>query len=299
MRRFRNIPPLQYLVGFEAAARLGGFSRAASELGLSQSAVSHEMRLLEDRIGQPLFMRKGRSVHLTDAGRDYQRSVMKSLALLEEGHRRLAPFRKAGSVVIYAPRDFTARWLMPRLWRLRQEIPGCEPWIDTSGSKVDFIEIEASIAILRDAAPPANLECLTLFPDSLTPVAAPARATALRAPADVLNGALIHHERAEGWSDWFQLAGVDGGNLTAGLDFSDSDFALAAAELGLGTALGCPQLVSGSVAAGQLCQPFSQTLDTGQWWLATSTVKELSDPVTAKVWQWLKDEAGAIKRHGQ
>ena len=67
MRRFRNIPPLQYLLGFEAAARLESFSKAAEELGLSASAISHEMRLLEERLGQPLFIRKGRAIWLTDA----------------------------------------------------------------------------------------------------------------------------------------------------------------------------------------------------------------------------------------
>ena len=105
MRQFRNIPPLQYLLGFEAAARLGSFGRAAEELGLTQSAISHQMRLLEGRLGQPLFMRDGRKVRLTDAGRDYQRTVARSLAQLEDGCRHLDAFRKPGSVVIYAPRD--------------------------------------------------------------------------------------------------------------------------------------------------------------------------------------------------
>ena len=99
MRRFRNIPPLQYLLGFEAAARLESFSKAADELGLSASAISHEIRLLEERLGQPLFIRQGRAIWLTDAGRDYQRTVMQSLDQLEGGFRRLEPYRKPGSVV--------------------------------------------------------------------------------------------------------------------------------------------------------------------------------------------------------
>ena len=78
-------------MGFEAAARLESFSKAAEELGLSQSAVSHEMRLLEGRVGQPLFIRQGRTVRLTDAGRDYHRSVARSLEQLETGYRRLIP----------------------------------------------------------------------------------------------------------------------------------------------------------------------------------------------------------------
>ncbi len=105
MRRYRNVPPLQFLQGFEAAARLGNFSKAAEELGLSQSAVSHQMRLLEERLGQPLFLRVGRHVRLTDAGRDYSRTVTRALAELDTGYRRLEPYRKPRSVVIYAPRE--------------------------------------------------------------------------------------------------------------------------------------------------------------------------------------------------
>ena len=106
MRRYRNVPPLQFLLGFEAAARLGSFSKAAAELGLSQSAVSHEMRLLEERIGQPLFLRVGRSIQLTDAGHVYQRTVREALNDLDAAQQRLEPFRRKSSVVIYAPRDF-------------------------------------------------------------------------------------------------------------------------------------------------------------------------------------------------
>ncbi|MGH6931649.1 MAG: LysR family transcriptional regulator, partial [Dongiaceae bacterium] len=144
MRRFRNVPPLQYLLGFEAAARLGGFSAAAAELGLTQSAVSHQMHLLEKRLGQPLFLRVGRTVRLTDAGRDYQRTVSIALQQLETGYRKLAPYRKPGSVVIYAPRDFTNRWLLPRLADLRKACAGCDPWIDTSGKTINFSEMEVS-----------------------------------------------------------------------------------------------------------------------------------------------------------
>jgi LysR family transcriptional regulator, glycine cleavage system transcriptional activator len=205
MRRFRNIPPLQYLMGFEAAARLESFSRAADELGISQSAVSHEMRLLEQRVGQPLFLRQGRSIRLTDAGRDYQRSVAKSLEQLEAGYRRLEPFRKPGSVVIYTPHDFAARWLLPKLGKLRKAVPLCDPWIDTSGVNVDFDEMEASIAIVRAREIASNLVAQTLFADSLVPVASP---TLIKRPiknsVDLSHFPLIHDERSEGWNEWFE-----------------------------------------------------------------------------------------------
>ena len=292
MRRYKNVPPLQFLHGFEAAARLGSFSLAAAELGLSQSAVSHQIRLLEDRIGQPLFRRVGRTVLLTDAGRDYQRSVRRSLDLLEEGYKRLAPFRKTGSVVIYSPRDFASRWLLPRLGELRTACPDCDPWIDTSGAAVDFEEMEVSVAIVYGPAPPDGLHSVCLLNDSRVPVAAPGLVgrRSLKAK-DLLATGLLHDERAVGWNDWFQLADPSAGDATAGIDFSDSDLALAAAEAGLGVALASLPLAAASIAARGLVVPVDVHLDPASAWYAVSTGQELADPSTARVWKWLEGQA--------
>ena len=198
MRRFRNIPPLQYLLGFEAAARLESFSKAADELGLSASAISHEMRLLEERFGQPLFIRQGRAIRLTDAGRDYQRTVMQSLEQLEGGFRRLEPYRKPGSVVIYCESDFASRWLLPRLDDLKRAVPGCEPWVDTSGKAIDFESLEVSIAIVRGRLATSNAPTQDLFEDILVPVASPSLLSkALQKPEHLLKHRLIHDERPE------------------------------------------------------------------------------------------------------
>ncbi len=292
MRRFRNVPPLQYLLGFEAAARLGSFGRAADELGLTQSAISHQMRLLEERIGQPLFLRHGRTIRLTDAGRDYQRSVGKSLDQLEGGYRRLAPYRKPGSVIVYAPRDFAARWFMPRLHQLRHAVPKCDPWIDTSGIAVDFDDMEVSIAIVRERDADEARHSQMLVRDVLAPVISPRLLPGpLNDPAELLNFTLIHDERTEGWGDWFEQAGIESGDISAGLDFSDSDFALTAAELGLGVALASLPLATDAIAAGRLVRPVTEALETGQSWFASTTAKELADPITKDVWNWLASEA--------
>ena len=292
MRRFRNIPPLQYLLGFEAAARLGSFRLASEELGLSQSAISHEMRLLEERIGQPLFIRNGRSFQLTDAGRDYQRTVATALDQMERGYHRLAPFRKPGSVIIYAPRDFAARWLLPKLKDLRAAVPQCDPWIDTSGVAVDFENMEVSFAISRVRSMVEGSHTALLVPDVLAPVVSPKLAPKpIKTPADLLKHTLLHDERSEQWRDWFEMAGVTTGDISAGLDFSDSDFALAAAELGLGVALASLPLAHDAIAAGRLIQPLPQVLKTEQSWVISTTAKELNDSVTLAVWNWFKNGA--------
>ena len=294
MKRFRNIPPLQYLLGFEAAARLESFSKAAEELGLSQSAISHEMRLLEARVGQPLFIRQGRSIRLTDAGRDYQRSVARSLEQLEAGYRRLEPFRKPGSVVIYTQNNFAARWLLPRLSHLQATVPLCEPWIDTSGAEIDFEEMELSIAIVqaREIAP--HLISHLLFADVLIPVAAPSLIkNHPRTPTDLTKYPLIHDEQPEGWNEWFESAGVALEETSTGLDFSDSELALQAAIEGYGIALASQPLVQKLLLDKKLVQISVESVQTGRNWFAVSTAKELLEPITLDVWRWLKSTANA------
>jgi LysR family transcriptional regulator, glycine cleavage system transcriptional activator len=292
MRRYRNVPPLQFLHGFEAAARLGSFSLAAAEMGLSQSAVSHQIRLLEDRIGQPLFRRAGRTVLLTDAGRDYQRSVRRSLDLLEDGYKRLAPFRKPGSVVIYTPRDFASRWLLPKLADLRASCPDCDPWIDTSGATADFDEMEVSVALLYAAVPPEGRHSIRLLHDIRVPVASPDLVGRRRLkPSDLLANGLLHDERAVGWNDWFQSADCSVGDVAAGIDFSDSDLALSAAEAGLGVALASLPLASASIASRRLVVPVDVRLDPACAWYAVTTDQELADPSTVRVWNWLEGKA--------
>ena len=287
MVKFRHIPPTQFLKGFEAAARLESFSRAAEEVGLTQSAISHQMRLLEGQVGQPLFLRIGREVRLTDAGREYHRTVRRCLELMEEGYRRLEPYRKPGSVVIYAPQDLARRWLLPRLPSLKRAAPACEPWLDTSGTPVDFETMEVDIAIIHAPEPPVGCESLLIAHDRLSPVAAPALAGLLRQPADLLDAPLIHEEGPVGWADWLVEAGVDAGPVWKGMNVSDGDIALAAAELGQGVALASLFLAGAAIAAGALAQPFAKSTASGRSWYAISTERRLKDEDVRDTWRWL------------
>ena len=263
---------------FHAVADVGSLTHAGETLRLSQSAISHEMRLLEERLGQPLFLRHGRTIKLTDAGRDYQRTVLQSLEQLEGGYQRLEPYRKPGSVVIYCEADFASRWLLPRLADLKRQVPSCEPWIDTSGKIVDFESLEVSIAITRSRASDQQRPSQFLFDDVLVPVASnKSRLRRFRKPSDILKHALIHDERPEGWHEWFENAGVTAEDLSAGLDFNDREMALRAAELGFGVALCTKQLVSGS---GSLAEVSPIALATGHVWQAQSTATELADKIT-------------------
>ncbi|MDQ3143878.1 MAG: LysR family transcriptional regulator, partial [Pseudomonadota bacterium] len=132
-----RLPPLKSLEGFDAAARLGSFAAAADELGLSHSAISHQIRALERALDQDLFRRVYRQVVLTDAGRDFHRTVRQMLKALRDGVDRLAPYRKPNSVILYCDHAFADGWLMPRLSDLIAKLPQVDLWLDSRGSTVD------------------------------------------------------------------------------------------------------------------------------------------------------------------
>lgn len=288
MRRYRTIPPLQFLLGFEAAARLGSFTKAAQELGLSQSAVSHEMRLLEDRIGQPLFLRVGRSVQLTDAGHVYQRVVREALNDLDAAQQKLEPFRRQSSVVIYAPRDFGRLWLVPRLSDLLQSCPQVQPWLDTSGANVDFSSMEVSIGVVYAREPPVDLLFMKLADDRRVPLTAPVDGNTGELALDALAATpLIHDEKLPGWQQFFESHGHAAPLANSALDFSDSDAALAAAEAGLGIVLGSETLAGEAIAAHRLNKVCPLYIDTHYSWYAVTSEQELTNPFTKLVWTWL------------
>ena len=292
MRRYRNVPPLQFLLGFEAAARLGSFSKAAIELGLSQSAVSHEIRLLEERIGQPLFLRVGRSVQLTDAGRVYQRSVREALDGLDGAQAKLEPFRRPTSVVIYTPRDFGRLWLMPRLGLLQKACPDVEPWLDTSGASIDFASMEISIGIIYADAAPADLLSIHLVSDIRVPMASPTFANNKDYDLGQLSKqTLIHEENSPDWADFFEAHEHKMGLSLGTLTLSDSDMALHAAVYGHGIVLGSVSLATTFIASDALIPVSALYFNTGRSWYAVTTARELANHHTASVWHWLEQTA--------
>lgn len=132
MSTYRGLPPLTTLIGFEAAARLGSFSRAAEELNITQSAISHQVRVLEDHLGQPLFRRIGRRIELVDAGADFLITAQTALEELRHGVRRLNAYSKPGSVIILMPAALATGWFLPRLADLRASHPWVDPWVHSA-----------------------------------------------------------------------------------------------------------------------------------------------------------------------
>jgi len=203
---------LSTLRGFEAAARLASFALAANELHLSHSAVSHQIKLLEEELGQPMFRRVGRSVVLTDAGKDFARTVREILQRLEDGVARLAPYQKPSGVILYTTMAFARGFILRRMSQFRAELPDVDLWLDSSERKVDFATDEVDILITHagGVAAQGTIDA-HLMEDKLVPVAAPSLVSRMRGsstgPASIVGWPLLHDEGEITWREWFAQIG--------------------------------------------------------------------------------------------
>ncbi|MGY3948343.1 LysR family transcriptional regulator [Aeromonas allosaccharophila] len=257
---FKQWPPLNVLRGFEAAARLGSFHQAAQELHLTQSAISQQIRSLEELLGQPLFHRQGRSVALTDAGQDLLETTQSVLLQLAMGIQRLEQYRKPNQLVLNTSTAIARHWLLPRLGEFHRLHPDIDLWLFTSDEEPDMAEQTVDLALRWDLAPQAECRHQHMVADRLLPVAT---ATVLSRPAE--ERTTLHGERALDWHHWTLKGGEDLQLQTRGLNFSDPGLLLEAASAGLGVAL-VSELLSRPVRQqGQLLPLSSRRVKGPQW----------------------------------
>jgi LysR family glycine cleavage system transcriptional activator len=233
---------LSTLRGFEAAARLASFALAADELHLSHSAVSHQIKRLEGELGQPLFRRVGRSVVLTDAGKDFARTVREILRRLEDGVVRLAPYQKPSGVILYTTVSFARGFIRQRMAQFRAELPDVDLWLDTSERTVDFTTDEVDILITYTGGVAAHGTIdAHLLEDERVPVAAPSLIKTMGGEsgiaASIVGWPLLHDESEVSWRQWFSQVGHSDVDAISGLNFSDHALMIDAAADGHGVAL--------------------------------------------------------------
>ena len=264
---FNRLPPLSALRGFEAAARLNSFSKASSELFMTQSAISHQVKLLEEYFGQPLFKRVNRTVEVTDAGIDFLKTTQLVLSQLQKGTIRLEFFNKAAVVLTTTP-AFASKWLMRRLPEFKQNNPEIDAWIYTKYSQEELENAEVDFAIWLGTGDWPNTQCIKLYDDEVTPLYAPGmlkEGQSIESPQDLAKYPLIHVEqveRREDWNAWLTQAGVTDIESVVGYNFNDSSLALDCALAGQGVVLGSTLLAQDLIASGQLIRPFETGLAT-------------------------------------
>ena len=256
---FRELPPLHALAAFEAAARSLSFAKAAKELCVTPSAVSHRIRLLEQHYGVRLFLRESRTLALTEEGRIFLESVLDVLSILQGTASRIAnTLRK--QVTINVAHSFANKWLVERLDSFHQHQPHVDLQIRalkiTSLNRLlDLRSGEVDVAIRYGRANDwEGFQSIELMQVELFPVCSPeylAKLGTMSSPADVARGILLHSER-EPWQLWFDAAAVNTALPRQGPTFSDAALLLSAAISGQGIALARDVLVRRDLAAGRV-----------------------------------------------
>ncbi|WP_085633397.1 MULTISPECIES: LysR substrate-binding domain-containing protein [unclassified Pseudomonas] len=277
----KHWPPLSALRGFEAAARLGSFHKAADELSLTQSAISQQIRSLEAYLEQPLFFRAGRSVSLTDAGHDLLSTTQAMLQQLAMGIRRLGQYQKPNQLVLNTTPAFARHWLLPRLGDFRRRHPQVDLWIFSTDEVPDMTTQTIDLAVRDDISAQAECSFRVLHADRLFPACHPSLLDVPPAQRTTLHG-----EREMDWSHWAVESGIDVGQQAQGLNFSDPGLLLDAACGGLGIAL-VSRLLSRQAQANGLLQPLVEDTIRGPNWALLTHRDSESYPLSRSFTEWL------------
>lgn len=265
-KRF-NLPPLDLIQGFEAAARTLSFTRAAEELFITQSAVSRQIRALEEHLGAPLFERRHRSLALTEQGRTLHKAAAE---LLERLQAVTDGLRAAGAVrhlTVTTTSGFASLWLIPRLRGFTALHPDVDVRISATYKPINLERSLVDVAVRYCAPDGAPEGAVRLFGEELFPVCAPSLLTdgpnPLRRLADLEHHALLHMDGAGGfldWGTWLAAQGLPDLRPAASLRFDGYEQMIGAALSAQGVAMGIGRLVRGLIDEGRLAAPFANSV---------------------------------------
>jgi LysR family glycine cleavage system transcriptional activator len=293
----RRLPPLNSLRAFESAARHLSFTKAADELAVTQSAVSHQVNALEEWAGVPLFKRQGRAMVLTEAAVKFLPAISTALDQIALAGRKLQAVDPThGWLTVAVMPSFAAKWLVPRLADFHEKNPEMDVWIATFEAQTGALGSDIDVAIRYGRGDWPGLASVRIMSEELFPVCAPRLAASLRTPADLAHATLLHDELREDWAMWFAAAGLTGVDTARGPGFDDSGLLIQAAIEGLGVALGRSVLVKGDLDAGRLVRPFDVALGA-EFAYHLVYPPDLENAPKIEVFRnWLLATAGALPR---
>ena len=251
----RRLPSLPAVRAFEAAARHLSFRAAAAELCVTPSAISHQVRALEDHLGRPLFARRPTGIALTTAGAEYLAELTPILDRLDHASARAGAAVETRRFRVHCTPGFAARWLAPRLSHcpLGERI---EITVSQGAPSLDFAATEADVAIAWARGTGPGVISEPLMESCQYPVAAPELAARYATPAALAGAPLLHDEVLDAWAEWFRLAGVTVPPLPRGPRLPHCELTLTAAERGQGVALAYDAMARGALASGGLIRLF-------------------------------------------
>jgi LysR family transcriptional regulator, glycine cleavage system transcriptional activator len=287
----RRLPPLQALLAFDAAARLGSFTRAAQELALTQSAISHQILQLEEWTGQPLFRRIGRGVALTAAGTLYAQTVTAALATLANGRDRIEPYGNPDSVIVHCTPEFASGWLMPRMGAFSAALPDIEFWLVTGEkvNEIDRVDVDLVVSTQEMRAP--EVICEPLLGEEAVAICGPRTARRLRGvpfPEVLTQAPLLVDEARPDWAPWLPELRRSGLKTRRAMTANDPRFLVSAAEQEVGMAM-VSSLTAGEALASKRVKIVPQVpgFALAPFWLMRSAQPARSAAVDA-VYAWIK-----------
>jgi LysR family transcriptional regulator, glycine cleavage system transcriptional activator len=250
-----NLPPLSAIRAFEAAARHGSFTKAAEELGMTQAAISYQVKMLEDRVGTPLFLRQARKVVLSEAGKRLAPGIEEAFQRLDAA---FATLRQTDQNVLSMTvvNTFCTNWLVPRLGSFQVAHPNIAVRLDASARTVDFTREDFDLGIRGGKGVWPGLKSHALFPLDMTPLASPeflARVGRIDRPADLLALPLLDWDD-ECWRLWFKTAGIEDPKFVGGpyINVQTQQMLGLAALAGQGIALLTPAFFATELKSGRL-----------------------------------------------
>jgi LysR family glycine cleavage system transcriptional activator len=306
-KALRSLPSLDFLRGFEAAGRRLSFTLAAAELFLTQSALSRQIKAIEDALGVALFERRHRALVLTEAGAGFHRAVTDVLESLATAVDRTRSGARSPGLTLSTTVSFASLWIIPRLANFRARHPEVEVYVSADDRLVDLSRGDVDIAVryLPDASAPRG--AVRLFGERMTPVASPKLARgkrALRSPADLKDHVLLHLDDPDGrtpwldWRSWLASNGQPGLKPLGSLRFRIYDQVIQAAVGGQGIALGRLPMIAEHLRDGRLVAPFAKKYDSARGYFALVAPRAADrDDATAFV-RWLIDEAAREETRG-
>jgi DNA-binding transcriptional LysR family regulator len=304
-RRF-HLPPLDLIEGFEASARNLSFTKAAEELHVTQSAISRQIRALEDHLGVPLFERRARAIALTEQGAMLYRAAADTLDRLQQVTDGLRADGGARHLTVTTTSGFASLWLIPRLRRFIQLHPDVDVRISATYKTVNLERslVDVAVRYSRTDDPPEGGRLL--FGEELFPVCSPLLQSEgerpLRSLEDLRHHALLGISEAGGfldWGTWLEAQGLYDLKPAASLRFDNYEQMIAAALAGQGVAMGISSLVGRLLDSGQLIAPFSKSVIGTRSYYVISSASTGDRPHVRAFVDWLIAEAAdtGVPRH--
>ena len=300
MTKSNAMPALDLLVGFEAAARHLSFTKAGEELYLTQSAVSRQIKELEDQLGVPLFQRRHRALALTDAGQQLYGVAAQVITTVRGATERLrSQAGKRRPLAVTTTASFAALWLIPRLAGFTRDHPDVDVRI-TADTRVQDLERDGlDIALRHGPASLAGPGAIRLFGERVFPVCSPKllKKTPLKKPEDLKNHVLLQYHDPDvrhpwlHWNTWLEVAGVPDLRPAGRLSFSGYEQIIPSAVAGHGVALGRTPLVKDLIESRELVAPFKRQADPARAYFVIVARQAAQRPEVSEFVAWLRAEA--------